>query len=306
MIQKGMNMNRARRKFLEGAMATDMSQARREFLKTIGLCAAAGAGLSVFAAEMKWQMRLATSSIQFKQLTLEETCRQISELGFEAIDIWDKFDDCPHLDQAEKLGGAGLKELLARHNLKLSAFTVYGSSYERYAELLGNAGGGIAVRSSEYGSFKPEELSSRMKQFLEKLKPLIELAEKHNGYLAIENHGDALLNSPDSFKAFVDMNRSPRAGIALAPYHLQVIKASVPDVIRICGQQLFFFYAWQKADGFDQFPGHGPMDFRPCLQALADIRYERHVNPFMHGHPATEQMVAALAKSRDYLKQLTI
>ena len=287
-------------------ISTHKSQGRREFLKTISLCAAAGAVLPVFAAETKWQMRLATSSIQFKQLTLEETCMQIAKLGFEAIDIWDKFDGCPHLDQAEKLGGAGLKELLARHNLKLSAFTVYDSSYERYAELLGSAGGGVAVRASQYGSFEPEDISSRMKQFLEKLKPLIELAEKHNGYLAIENHGNALLNSPDSFKAFVDLNKSPRVGIALAPYHLQVIKASVPDVIRICGRQLFFFYAWQKADGFDQFPGHGPSDFKPWLKALADIRYERYVNPFMHGHPATEQMVAALAKSRDYLKQLTI
>jgi sugar phosphate isomerase/epimerase len=287
-------------------MTTHKLQARREFLKAIGLWAAVGAVRPQLAAETKWQMRLATSSIQFKQLTLEEACRQIANLGFEAVDIWDKFDDCPHLDQAEKLGGAGLKELLARHNLKLSAFTVYASSYERYAELLGSAGGGVAVRSSEYGSFRPEDLSSRMKQFLEKLRPLIELAEKHNGYLAIENHGDALLNSPDSFKAFVDLNQSPRVGITLAPYHLQAIKASVPDVIRICGRQLFFFYAWQKADGFEQFPGRGPADFRPWLEALADIRFERYVNPFMHGHPAPEQMVAALAKSRDYLKQLTI
>jgi sugar phosphate isomerase/epimerase len=279
---------------------------RREFLKTLGLCTAAGAVLPVFAAERKWQMRLATSSIQFKQLTLEETCQQIAQLGFEAIDIWDKFDGCPHLEQAEQLGGAGLKELLTRHHLKLSAFTVYASSYERYAELLGNAGGGVAVRASEYGSFKPEELSSRMNQFHEKLKPLIELAEKHNGHLAIENHGDALLNSVDSFKAFVDLNKSPRVGIALAPYHLQAIKASVPEVIRLCGKQLFFFYAWQKADGFEQLPGEGPTDFKPWLEALADIRYERHVNPFMHGHPAEEPMVAALAKSRDYLRRLTL
>jgi len=282
-----------------------MSPSRRRFLKTIGLCAAAGAVRPAVAATTPWQMRLATSSIQFKQLSLEEVCAQIGKLGFEAIDIWDKFDGCPHLEQAEKLGGDGLRELLAKHNLKLSAFTVYASSYERYAELLGNAGGGVAVRASEYGAFKPEEISSRMKQFIEKLKPLTELAEKHNGYVAIENHDNALMNTPDSFKAFVDLNQSPRLGIALAPYHLQAINASVPEVIRICGKQLFFFYAWQKAEGFNQFPGHGPADCKPWLDALADIHYGRHVNPFMHGHPPAEQMVAALAKSRDYLKQLT-
>ena len=45
-----------------------------------------------------------------------------------------------------------------------------------------------------------------MRQFIEELKPLLDLAEKHNSFLAIENHGDALLNSLDSFKAFVETN----------------------------------------------------------------------------------------------------
>jgi sugar phosphate isomerase/epimerase len=248
-------------------------------------------------------MRLASSSIMFKQLTLEETCAQISKLGFEAIDIWDKFTGCLHLEEADKLGGAALKELLAKNNLKLSAFSVYSTGYERNAKLLGDAGGGVAVRGSA-GAAKPEELSSRMKDFLEKLKPHIELAEKYNSYIAIENHGGALLNSLDSFKAFVDTNTSPRVGVALAPYHVQAAKASVPDAIRACGKQLFFFYAWQHAGNFDQLPGHGPADFKPWLEALADIRYERYVNPFMHGHPPTDQMAAALTKSRDYLKQI--
>jgi len=283
---------------------TDKRASRREFLKTVGCCAAAAAVLPAVAAGPKRQMRLATSSIQFKQLTLEDACKTISVLGFEAIDIWDEFDGCRHLDQAAKLGGSGLKDLLNRHNLKLSSFTVYKSGYERYAELLGSTGGGVAVRASEYGKFKPEELSSRMKQLFESLKPLIELADKHNSYIAIENHGDALLSSPDSFKAFVDMNKSLRVGIALAPYHLQTINASVPDVIRSCGGQLLFFYAWQKANGFDQFPGHGPADFKPWIEALAGIGYTRYVNPFMHGHPDPEKMIAALSKSRDYLKQL--
>ena len=61
-----------------------------------------------------------------------------------------------------------------------------------------------------------------MKQFLESLKPELELAEKYDSYLAIENHsGNSLLNFVDSIKAFTDLNRHPRLGIALAPYHIQ-------------------------------------------------------------------------------------
>ena len=94
-----------------------------------------------------------------------------------------------------------------------------------------------------------------------------ELAEKHKSYLAIENHGNALLCSQDSFKAFVDNNTSSRLGIALAPYHVQRQKESVTEAIRICGKQLLFFYAWQSYKGLEQLPGIGPTDMTPWMRA---------------------------------------
>jgi sugar phosphate isomerase/epimerase len=140
-----------------------------------------------------------------------------------------------------------------------------------------------------------------MRAFFESLKPQIELAEKQNSRLAIENHGNALLDSLDSFKAFVDLNTSPRVGLALAPYHLQAIGAPVEEAIRICGRQLLFFYAWQNAPELGQLPGYGPADFTPWLRTLAQVNYRGFVNPFMHGHVEVETMALALAKSRDYL-----
>ena len=253
-------------------------------------------------AGKKWRMRLSTSSIHFMELPIEQACERIAKLGFEAIDIWSAHQGCLHLDDvAKRLGAEGLKTLLAKHNLKLFAFSVYSGGYERYAELLGKAGGGVAVRGSG-PACKPEELTARMRQFIEGLKPLAELAEKNNSYLAIENHGNALLCSLDSFKAFVDINTSPRLGIALAPYHIQTQKASVPEAIRICGRQLMFFYAWQHYPDSKQLPGVGPTDMKPWIKALADVRYRGYVNPFMHGHLEPDVMSANLKKSRDYLK----
>jgi sugar phosphate isomerase/epimerase len=252
--------------------------------------------------DKKWQIRLSTSSIHFMGLPIEQACERIAKLGFEAVDIWSAHEGCPHLDDvAERMGAEGLKKLLAKHNLKLFAFSVYSGGYERYAELLGKAGGGVAVQGSG-PVCKPEELTARMRQFIESLKPLVELAEKYNSYLAIENHGDALLCSLDSLKAFVDTNTSPRLGIALAPYHIQALKASVPEAIRICGGQLLFFYAWQNYPDSGQLPGIGPTDMTPWIKALADIQYRGYVNPFMHGHPEPDVMSANLAKARDYLK----
>jgi sugar phosphate isomerase/epimerase len=258
---------------------------------------------SALAAENKWRMRLSTSSIHFKDLPIEQAVQRIAALGFEGIDIWSAYENCRHLDDAAKrLGPQGLQELLAKNKIELYSFSTYVGGYARYAELLGKAGGGVAVQGSS-APCPPEELTGKMRLFLEKLKPLIELAEKHNSYLAIENHGHALLNTIDSFKAFVDLNKSKRLGIALAPYHLQSIEASVEDAIAISGEQLFFFYAWQNRPEMDQLPGHGPTDFAPWLRALARINYRWYVNPFMHGHPPAEEMSAALAKSRSYLRK---
>lgn len=282
---------------------------RRAFLTLVGTLAACHSthaastdGLLKPTDGSPWRMRLSTSSIHFTELLVEKACEKIAELGFEAIDIWSAHEGCPHLDDvASRLGPGGLKELLSKHKLKLFAFSVYAGGYARYAELLGRAGGGVAVQGSA-GPCKPEELTARMRQFIEGLKPLADLAEKHNSYLAIENHGNALLDSLDSLKAFVEMNTSPRLGIALAPYHLQVLKASVPEAIRICGQQLLFFYAWQHAPDTKQLPGIGPADMTSWIGALAQIRYRGYVNPFMHGHPGTDIMTANLATARDYLK----
>jgi len=281
---------------------------RRRFLTFMGAAATWGELKAVTAAsdskpgaESPWRMRLSTSSIHFMDLPIERACKKIAGLGFDAIDIWSAHEDCPHLDDvASRLGPDGLKELLSKLKLGLFAFSVYAGGYARYAELLGKAGGGVAIQGSAPPCL-PGELKARMRQFVESLKPLADLAEKYDSYLAIENHGNALLDALDSFKAFVEINSSPRLGIALAPYHLQAIKASVPEAIRICGQQLLFFYAWQNAPDVRQLPGVGPTDIAPWIRALAEVKYRGYVNPFMHGHPGTGIMTANLATARDYL-----
>jgi sugar phosphate isomerase/epimerase len=278
---------------------------RRSFVKLAAAVAAIPGG--AFSAEVPtadakpWRMRLSASSICFMELSIEQACEKIAAMGFEGIDIWSGHEGCPHLDDiAKRLGPNGLKDLLAKNKLKLFSFSVYAGGYARYADLLGAVGGGVAVQGSA-GPCKPEELTARMKLYMEEIKPLADLAEQHNSYLAIENHGDALLNNLDSLKAFVDLNRSPRIGIALAPYHLQGLKISVPEAIRICGKQLRFFYAWQRQDGDKQLPGVGPTDMTDWIAALRDVNYRGFVNPFTHSHPGTDIMAANLIHARKYL-----
>jgi sugar phosphate isomerase/epimerase len=277
---------------------------RRQFLHTTPMAAAAALSLASCTTPAGRRFRMSTSSIHFKSLPVEQACERIAALGYEAVDLWSAYEQCPHLDDiAQRLGGAGLREMLGRHRLKLFAFSTYVGGYAKYAKLLGEAGGGVAIQGSA-GPCPPAELTVRMRTFFEGLKPLAELAERHHSWLAIENHGHALLDGPDSFKAFVDLNPFPRVGLALAPYHLQALGASVPDTVRIADRQLLFFYAWQNAPGVGQLPGHGPTDFRPWLEALGQAGYRGYLNPFMHGHLEPAGMEQALATARKHLQSL--
>lgn len=291
-------------------MMSKLSITRRSFLGSAAGCGAAMSilpmcGCSSIASkpeEKKWKMKMSVSSVCYSGLPIEQVCERIAVLGFKGVDIWAPFGHCRHLEDVKtRLGADGLKALLKKHKLDISAFTFYRHNFEEYAELLGQVGGGVGVRGSVNGAVKPQELTSKMKAFIESLKPLVELAEKNKAYLAIENHGHALLDSVDSFKAFTDINTSRHLGIAIAPYHLQIIKASIPDVIKICNKQLFFVYAWQHANRMAQLPGIGPADCTPWIKALADIKYRHFVNPFMHGEPKPDEMDEALKKSRKYL-----
>jgi sugar phosphate isomerase/epimerase len=279
-----------------------MTPNRREILRRVlALPGVQLTGGAPAAAKSRWKMRLSTSSVHFSSLPIEQACERIAALGFEAIDFWNSRFQCPHMDEIEnRLGAGGLKEVLAKNKLKLYAFTCYHVGYPKYAKLLGQAGGGVAVRESKYG--KVETLASEMKAFLEGLKPELELAEENNSYLAIENHGNALLNTLDSFKAFVEFAAHPRLGIALAPYHLQASGISVEEVTAIVGKRLLFYYAWQRAKDLEQLPGIGPTDFTPWLAALAKAGYSHYVNPFMHGQPPVDVMSQSLEKSVRYLK----
>ena len=290
----------------------------------MGRAAGCGAAMSVLPMcgcsgvlkpeEKKWKMKLATSSVMFNKLPIEKVCERAHRLGLDALDIWAPFTyhstHCEHLEAIKtRLGGKGLRELMTKHNLAVAAFTLYQSSrFSQYWELIRDYGGGVIVRSDNAKASSPKDMSKNMRGFFENLKPDIELANKSDSVLAIENHGGGLLNPLDSFKAFVEVNPNPkRVGIAFAPWHLQGYKKiPMEDFLKVAGPQIKFFYAWQRgtqkdAFGVTQLPGFGPVDFTPWLQALADVKYSHYLSIFLHGLGSADEMEANVSKSRNYL-----
>lgn len=297
------------------------SLSRRDFVRaTTGAVAAVstfGVSSALAVEEINkpcWDMKLATSSTMFDKLPIEKVCEIAQRIGLDGLDIWGPFKyyetKCDHLEDAKKrLGGKGLRELMTKHKLEVAAFTLYQNcKFSDYWEMIRDYGGGVIVRSDKAKACKPADITKNMKAFFEGLKPEIELAEKSNSIIAIENHGGGLLNPIDSFKAFVELNPNPKhVGIAFAPWHLQGYK-KVPmvDFLKVAGPQIRFFYGWQRGTqkdcfGVEQLPGFGSVDFTPWLQALADAKYPQYLSIFEHGHGPTDQVQANVSKSRDYL-----
>ena len=287
-----------------------MQLTRRELL-----AAAAGAAAP-------WRMRLSASSVLFNTLPVEQACARIADAGYEAVDYWqgERFKT-NHLEEAlARLGPDGLARLLVDHRLRLCSFTCFFIGIDRYADMLGAAGrgDGAFIRESRYygtapnnsgGATRPTDLADlrrQMRDLVESLKPQLALAGKHNFRVAIENHSNAILNSVDSFKVFLDLATHPRLWIALAPYHLQRDRIPVEDVIALAGHRTLFFYAWQNEPGNNQLPGVGSTDFTPWIRALAKVNYRGYVNPFMHDNRheiAPDQMSPAIVRARRYLEQ---
>lgn len=247
-------------------------------------------------------LRLAAASLMFRDLTIEQACARIAGVGYEAIDIWGEHAGCPHLeDAARRLGASGLRELLARHGLQLCALTLPPDGFNKYGDLLRESAGALVVQDihEPAGSEAPTE---RVRALIERLKPQADLAGQYDLSLAVVNQAGGLLNSLDSLQSFRELNSHPRLGIALAPHHLQAVGVSVPEAIRIAGEQLLLFYAWQNGTGLQQLPGYGPTDFRPWLDALETAGYRRYLDTGMHGYVEPNTLSAALARSRNYLR----
>ena len=154
--------------------------------------------------------------------------------------------------------------------------------------------------------------------FADQLKPHIDAAAQAGLTIAIENHANALIESPEAMKWLVEFTDSPHLGIALAPYHLPDDAGLVARLIGDLGPGLAHFYAWQHGMGCHQplpkeqellqMPGRGGLDFSVVLAALARIGYKGWTEVFMHPVPRGIPILATAAavsdevlRAQDYL-----
>ncbi len=262
----------------------------------------------------------------YGELPLDVILPEVAKTGAKHLDVWPRVHGNQR-EQMEILGYDRVTALLAEHEVRLGCLTHYD---------LGPFGLGAEMPVAKRfgcelmvcGGSGPKGLTgSELKRavgvFAEKLKPHLEVAAEHGVGIAIENHGNNLIDSPDSLKWLIDLRPFPNLKIALAPYHLEVLGVDASDLAgltRDLGNEIAIFYAWQhgmgcskklpKAQELLQMPGRGPFDFGPTLQALKEIEFQGFTEVFMHPVPrgipvlpSAEETTAEINRGRSYLER---
>ncbi|WP_417731509.1 sugar phosphate isomerase/epimerase family protein [Rosistilla oblonga] len=302
-----------------------MQVSRRQFSAT---CAAAGAALALpqfaRAANSGFQFRYLLGSCMYGYAPVAEILPEVAKTGSVALDIWPK----AHGDQREQLDAMGeeaFATLLKQHNVPLGCITQYklgpfGLQDEmRLAQRLGCSTivtGGKGPKGLQGG-----ELKRGVAKFVEQMKPHLAVAEETGVTIAIENHGNNLIESPDSLRWLIDLCPSDHLGIALAPYHLDQDSNLLAELILALGDRLSVFYAWQygmgcmkklpKRQELLQMPGRGELDFAPLVDALVETKFSGWTEIFMHPVPrgipileSTDKVTTEINRSRAYLEDL--
>lgn len=294
---------------------------RRGFLATAA--ATASAGFTYAADKAGFQLRYILGSCMYGYTKLSEILPEVKKIGATAIDIWPKV----HGNQREQLAEMGERKfasLLKSHGVQLGCITQYklGPFGLRKEMQLAKRLGCKTMVTGGRGrkGLKGKALKAEVKAFLERMKPHLAVAEETGVTIAIENHGNNLIQSPDSLKWLAELRPSKNIGIALAPYHLPQDEKLLAGLIKTLGNRIAMFYAWQHGMGcmkklpkeqeLLQMPGRGKLDFAPLLAALQEVKYHGWTEIFMHPVPrgipilkTTAAVTAEINRSRTYLSK---
>ena len=274
--------------------------------------------------EKPFELNYILASCMYGTTPLAEIVPEVKKSGNEHIDIWPRVHGNQR-EQVESMGNDAFAALLATHGVGLGISTRFDLGpfgLEEEMAFVREFGASLIVTGSKGPKgLVGEELRAAVADFAKGLKPHIAAAEKHDITISIENHGSALIETPDSMKWLIEFTDSPHLGIALAPYHLPDDAELVAKLIEDLGQGLALFYAWQHGMGCHeklpkeqellQLPGRGSLDFAPILAALKKINYSGWTEIFMHPVPrgipildSTEDVTGEINRARHYLDEL--
>lgn len=297
---------------------------RREFHRAIGatLAASLTARSRAEAARSRISLQYIVASAMYGKAALADILPEVTKTGAQHIEIWAE----PHGNQREQIDDLGIdatRALLEKHGVALGSWTCfkYGIfNMQSEMKLVRELGGDMVICNTPKPSAAvADDLESAVDDFVEKLKPHLKAAEELGITIGVENHSGGVIHTPESIRLMMDKLPSRRLGLAMAPYHLPQDTGVISGLIRDLGPRLVHLQAWEHGDGcmtklpkeqeLKQLPHRGPLDWRPILAALNDIRYEGRTEVFMHPVPrgvpilpSIDAVTAEINAGRAYLE----
>jgi len=307
-----------------------MSVTRRDFLSSAAAAScgllAAGAPRASAAEKPGFSLKYLLGSCMYGYMDVATIVPEVAKAGAAALDIWPKVHGSQR-EQLAEMGEERFSALLKQHDVRLGCITQYKLGPFNLQDEMRMAAR-LGCHTMVTGGDGPkgltgDALKAAVKAFVERLKPTLDVAAETGVTVAIENHGNNLIESPDSLKWLVEFRPSKQLGVALAPYHLPQEEKALADLIRSLGDGLAVFYAWQHGEGcmtkmpkekeLLQMPGRGALDFKPLLAALRDIAFNGWAEIFMHPTPrgvpildTAEAVTAEINRSRAYLDKCLV
>ena len=268
-----------------------------------------------------FELQYMLASCMYGYTDISEILPEVRKTGATAIDLW----PMKHGNQREQLDEMGEEQfaaLLKEHRVSLGCLSQYRAGpFALQSEMrLANRLNCPLIVTAAKGLPNGRDLSAKemVQELIEQLKPHLEVAKKNNVTLALENHPNNPIDSPDSLKWFVELRPSKHLALAFAPYHLKLDCYQQAALINEIGEGIALFYAWQYGMGSKtklpieqellQMPGRGTLDFEPILESLRAIDYKGKTEIFMHPYPRgkpikpmTSEVTAEINRSRAYL-----
>lgn len=276
------------------------------------------------AGDSAWRPRYALASCLFGMMDLDDILPHVRQTGATHIDLWPRIHGNQR-EQIDHLGHEKFAEKMADHQVQLGVLTRYDLGPFRLdgeIEVARKLGASVIVCGSDGPrGLKADGLKSAVKTFVMRMRPGLAKAEDAGITLAIENHGNSLIESPDSLRWLTEFSENKPLGIALAPYHLPQDPRLIAGLITDLGQKLAILYAWQHGKGASeplpmdeqrtQLPGRGPLDFAPIVAMLADQKFAGFVEIFMHSTPrgipigsSAAAVTSEVNRAREHLERL--
>ncbi|MGB0595748.1 MAG: methionine-R-sulfoxide reductase [Rubripirellula sp.] len=295
---------------------------RRAIVSGTASAAALSLQHSALAETAPLTLRYMLPSCMYGYTKISELLPEVNKIGATAIDLWPMVHGNQR-EQLDEMGEAAFERKLRAAGVELGCLTQYKlGPFGLQSEM--RLAGRLGCRTIVTGGKGPRglegsELKRAVGDFVEQMKPHLEVAEQTGVTIAIENHANNLIQSPDSMKWLMELRPSDHLGVALAPYHLPQDEQLIADLIRTLGNSIAVFYAWQHGMGsvkklpkeqeLLQMPGRGSLNFVPIIAALAEIEYRGWTEIFMHPvprgipiHDSTAKVTAEINRSRLYLQ----